>query len=51
MSSLALLLREQGELAAARSLFEHALAICERVRGRDHPVTVAIRRLLGEILA
>ena len=33
------LLREQGDLAAARPLFERALAIRERVLGADHPDT------------
>jgi hypothetical protein len=36
--------RDQGNLAAARLLFERALAIRERVLGPDHPDTVATRR-------
>ena len=35
--------------AAARPLFERALAIRERVLGPDHPDTVATRRALAEL--
>jgi tetratricopeptide repeat protein len=45
LSNLALPLQELGELAAARSFFESALAICENVLGPDHP-TAASRRAL-----
>jgi hypothetical protein len=39
------------EAAAARPLFERALAIRERVLGPDHPDTVATRRALAELAA
>jgi tetratricopeptide (TPR) repeat protein len=48
---LALLHRVQGDPAAARPLFERALAIRERVLGPDHPDTVATRRALAELAA
>jgi len=43
------LLRDQGDPAAARPLFERALAIRERVLGQNHPDTVATRRALAEL--
>ncbi len=46
LRNLALLLRTQGELDAARPLYERALAIWERVLGPDHPDTAASRRSL-----
>jgi hypothetical protein len=36
---LAVLLQAQGELAAAQSLFQRALAIREKVLGPEHPDT------------
>jgi len=39
LNNLALLLKDQGELAAARPLYERALDIDERVLGPDHPST------------
>ena len=36
LNNLAPLLRVQGDLAAARPLFERALAICEKALGREH---------------
>jgi hypothetical protein len=49
LNDLALLHRAQGDPAAARTLFERALAIRERVLGPDHPDTVATRRSLEEM--
>jgi Tetratricopeptide repeat len=49
LHDLALLLRDQDNPAAARPLFERALAIRERVLGSDHPDTVATRRALAEL--
>jgi hypothetical protein len=51
INNLAVLLRDQGELAAARPLFERALAIRERMLGPDHPATIWVRRHLGLISA
>jgi hypothetical protein len=51
LNDLALLLRDQGDPAAARPLFERALTIGERVIGPDHPDTVATRRALVELAA
>jgi hypothetical protein len=39
---LAFLLKDQGDLAAARPLFERALAIKEKVLGPEHPSTATI---------
>jgi len=41
----------KGDPAAARPLFERALAIRERVLGLDHPDTVATRTALAELAA
>src|SRR3984957_5560492 len=41
LTSLALLLKQQGDLTAARPLFERALAIRETVLGTAHPDTAA----------
>jgi hypothetical protein len=46
-----LLRQAQGDPAAARPLFERALAIREHVLGPDHPDTVATRRALAELAA
>jgi hypothetical protein len=51
LDSLARLLQAQGDPAAARPLFERALAIRERVLGPDHPDTVATRRAVEELAA
>jgi hypothetical protein len=39
LNNLAALLQEQGALAAARPLYERALAINEKVFGPEHPGT------------
>ena len=39
LNNLAMLLRAQGDLAAARPLYERALAIREKALGPDHPDT------------
>ena len=39
LNNLALLLRDQGDLAGARPLFERALAIREKALGPEHPDT------------
>ena len=39
LNNLALLLRDQGDLAGARPLFERALAIWEKACGPEHPET------------
>jgi Tetratricopeptide repeat len=41
--SLGLLLRDLGQLEAARPYLERALAICEKVLGPDHPDTATAR--------
>ena len=43
LDTLAGLLRDQGELDAARSLYQRALGIRQRVLGPDHPKTVSSR--------
>jgi tetratricopeptide (TPR) repeat protein len=43
LNNLALLLKTQGDYAAARPLFERALAIFENVLGTDHPNTKVVR--------
>ena len=48
LANLASLLRDQGDLAAARPLFERALGIYEKVLGAEHPYTgVVLRALAG----
>ncbi|MBO9313908.1 MAG: tetratricopeptide repeat protein, partial [Chloroflexus sp.] len=49
LNNLALLLSEQGEYAAARPLYERALAICERTLGPDHPQTRQARDRLRKL--
>ncbi len=39
LNNLALLLKDQGDLAGARPLFERALAISEKALGLEHPST------------
>jgi len=51
LNNLALVLRDQGDLDAARTLFEHALAIREARLGADHPDTVASREDLAAVAA
>jgi hypothetical protein len=51
LHSLASLLWAQGEPAAARPLFERALAIRERALGPDHPDTAASREGLALLAA
>ena len=50
VNNLALLLRDQGDLAAARPLFERALAGIEKSFGADHPATAAGLGNLGLLL-
>ena len=50
MNNLAMVLRDQGELAAARPLIERALAIGEKVLGTDHPSTAITLNQLGLVL-
>jgi hypothetical protein len=38
------------ELAAARPLYERALAISERALGPDHPTTATIRRTMSDLV-
>src|SRR5438094_320413 len=47
---LASLLHNQGELAAARPLFERALAIDEKALGPDHPTTAPSLNNLAYLL-
>ena len=44
------LLQAEGELAAAKPLYERALAIWERTVGPDHPVTAQSVSNLGRLL-
>jgi len=50
LSHLATLLRDQGDLAGARPLFERALAICEKALGPEHPDTSAHLSNLARVL-
>src|SRR5205807_346690 len=50
LHNLAGLLQAEGEVAAARSLFERALAIRERVLGSDHPDTASVRSNLSSLV-
>lgn len=49
LNNLALLLRDQGDLVAARPHLERALAIREKVLGPGHPDTAASRRALESL--
>jgi hypothetical protein len=44
-------LHAQGEFAAARPLYERALAINEKVLGSHHPHTVMTQRNLTRLIA
>ena len=48
-NNLAGLLRDQGDLAGARPLFERALAIREKVLGPEHPHTIRARDNLAKL--
>jgi tetratricopeptide (TPR) repeat protein len=50
LNNLAGLLEAQGDLAAARPLYERALAISERTLGLDHPDTATVRGNLAMLL-
>jgi hypothetical protein len=50
LNDLAGLLLDQGDLAAARPLFERALAIFEKVLGPEHRDTARVRNHLGRLL-
>ena len=50
LTNLGGLLQAQGELAAARPLFERALAIREKVLGTDHPYTAQSINNLASLL-
>ena len=50
LHNLALLLRDQGDLAGARPLFERALAIREKVLGPEHPDTATSLSNLAGLL-
>jgi Tetratricopeptide repeat len=49
-TTLALLLRDQGDLAGARPLYERALAITEKVLGPTHQSTNRTRSNLAQLL-
>jgi tetratricopeptide (TPR) repeat protein len=51
LNNLALLPRDQGDLAGARPLFERALAIRENVLGPEHPDTAwSLYNLAGVLI-
>jgi tetratricopeptide (TPR) repeat protein len=50
LNNLAFLLRDQGDLTAARPLFERSLAIFERTLGSDHRNTNRARCNLARVL-
>jgi tetratricopeptide (TPR) repeat protein len=50
LNNLAILLHEQGEVAAALPLFKRALAIYEHVRGPEHPDTATTLNNLARLL-
>jgi hypothetical protein len=50
LNNLALVLRDQGDLAGARTLHERALAIRETHLGPDHPATEESRRELVAVV-
>jgi tetratricopeptide (TPR) repeat protein len=50
LNNLALLLKDQGDLAGARPLNERALAIYEKARGPEHPHTaLSLNNLAGQL--
>ncbi|MGO9135205.1 MAG: tetratricopeptide repeat protein [Methylovirgula sp.] len=49
LARLGRLLHTEGDIVAARTLFERALAICEKVLGAAHPKTVRVRNNLAEL--
>jgi Flp pilus assembly protein TadD len=49
LNNLALLLKAQGDHAAARPLFERALVIREKALGAEHPDTVIVRKKLANL--
>ncbi|HMF29697.1 MAG TPA: tetratricopeptide repeat protein, partial [Candidatus Cybelea sp.] len=51
LNNLAYLLQAQGDLAAARPLYERALAIREKVLGPEHPDTATNLSKLGRLLS
>jgi Tetratricopeptide repeat len=51
LNSLALVLRNQGDLDRARTLLERALAIRATRLGVDHPATVRSRKELAAVAA
>ena len=50
VSHLAALLKDEGDLAAARPLYERALAIREKVLGPEHPDTATSLNNLAALL-
>jgi tetratricopeptide (TPR) repeat protein len=50
LNNVALLLRDQGDLAGARPLFERALAISEKALGPEHPSTATSLNNLALLL-
>jgi tetratricopeptide (TPR) repeat protein len=50
LNNLARLLRDQGDLAGARRLYERALAIHDLIRGHDHPDTAGDLDNLAAVL-
>jgi tetratricopeptide (TPR) repeat protein len=50
LNNLALLLENQGDLAAARPLYERALAIREKALGPEHPETATGLNNLASLL-
>ena len=51
LNELANVFEDQGDLAGARPLYERALAICEKVLGPEHPITLKVRRNLATLTA
>lgn len=51
LKNLALVLRDQGDLDQARTLYERALAIREDRLGPDHPDTVRSRERFAAVVA
>jgi hypothetical protein len=50
LNNLANLLCDEGDFAAARPLYEHALAIREKVLGPEHPDTADSLNNLASLL-